>query len=259
MTADSVETNYNDIGTIVMEMIYGADFLSPGGIDTTQGLAELADIAPGSRVLDVGCGLGGAVFFLAEKKACKVTGIDLMEDNISQANHRAREKNLLESTHFEVGDAHALPYPPGTFDVVWGQDAWCHVDDKQALIEQAHRVLTDRGWVAFSDWLLRDEKGPLNEKIRRVAASENMASEQAYRSYLADCGFSILHYADTSQKVAQRYTGVLESLHSFEAEIGARFSAKVFEIIRSKQQLVLDAFVTGELGAGDSTEFCVTA
>ncbi len=250
MANDPVETNYNDTGTIVMEMIYGADFLSPGGLEMTQSLVELADIKPGSRVLDIGCGLGGAVFYLAEHKACTVTGIDLMPENIVAANRRAREKHLTGSTHFEVGDAHAVPCSAASFDVVWGQDAWCHVDDKKRLLREAQRVLDDSGLVVFSDWLLVDEEAPHNDEIRKVTASANMASEESYQTHLSAAGFELLEYVDTSKQISQRYRRVLERLHAFEAEISVRFSTKVFEIIRSKQQFVLDAFSEDRLGTG---------
>ncbi len=60
---DDVSTNYNAIGTEIMEMIYATDYLSLGGADASARLAQRGGIQPQARILDVGRRLGGAAFF----------------------------------------------------------------------------------------------------------------------------------------------------------------------------------------------------
>ena len=95
-----------------MEMIYADDFLSPGASRTTASLIELARMGAGVRVLDVGSGLGGSAFYLAQEKNCTVQGVDLMELNVAEATRRAESKGLSEQVRFVIGDAASLPFEP---------------------------------------------------------------------------------------------------------------------------------------------------
>ncbi len=233
-----------------MEMIYGDGFLSPGAAMTTQMLIDLATFSDGSGVLDIGSGLGGPAFYLAEKKACAVRGIDLIEMNVTEANRRAQSRGVDDQVRFVVGDATALPFEDQQFDVVWGQDAWCHVDDKKRLVSEAHRVLECDGAIVFSDWLLNDANSDLADELRQVTASANLGDVQGYLERLAAQGFELDVYVDTSSDVAASYRDVLVRLSAAEAEVVARFGQRIFDIVLEKQQFVLDAFTSSLLGSG---------
>ena len=92
----------------------------------------VGSIAPldGCKVLDVGCGLGGPAFHLAETRGAIVTGVDLVDLNIESATERASTRGLRDRVQFRVANALDLPFADEAFDVVFGQDAWCHVPDK---------------------------------------------------------------------------------------------------------------------------------
>jgi len=250
MNQDSVTTNYNTAGTSIMEMIYANDYLSPGGISATESLAELGKISNNQHVLDVGSGLGGAAFYLAEQRRCTVQGIDLMKSNVVSANRRAQDRGLLRRVNFVCADAISLPFEDGKFDVVWGQDAWCHVDDKAKLISECERVLTASGTLVFSDWLLTDPANVANDEIKRITASPNMGNADTYRTLLENQGFDLENYVEPSADFIVRYRDVVKRLHAIETELCEQFGRKVFEIVLSKQEYVLEAFEYGSLVNG---------
>ncbi len=107
----------------------------------------------GSRVLDVGCGIGGSARILAKYYQFDVTGITIS----SQQVKRAREltgKELI--CNFEVMDALNLKFSDGSFDAVWSVEAGPHMPDKQLYADEMLRVLRPGGILAVADWNRRD-------------------------------------------------------------------------------------------------------
>lgn len=80
--------------------------------------AKLARITHSSKVLIVGCGAGGTAVHLAETTGAEVYGIDISAESICTANNLASKSPARQKLHFQIEDAHALSFPPNTFDVV---------------------------------------------------------------------------------------------------------------------------------------------
>lgn len=83
------------------------------------------ELKPGQKVLDVGCGIGGGDFYMAEDFGVEVVGIDLSINMISIALDRAIGRNC--SVEFEVADCTKKTYPDGTFDVIYSRDTILHI------------------------------------------------------------------------------------------------------------------------------------
>lgn len=245
-----VATNYNDAGTMIMEMIYGQNYLSPDGAGVSARLAALAQIRAQDVVLDIGCGLGGAACYLARTLGCSVQGMDLMATNVMEAQRRARQQEGLTGVGFHCADALAVPFSAESFDVVWGQDAWCHIEDKVGLIKQVKRVLRADGRLVFRDWLLSDPQCQDHEAIREVTASPGIGDADLYRRVLAEQGFDVLHDSGPNESVIEAYRVALSRLRTMREDISARFSERVYRVVLEKQSFVLGAFESGQLRVG---------
>ena len=249
MDADIIKKNYSRLGASLIERLYSSDYLSIGGSDSTDLLADLAGITAASRVLDIGSGLGGPALRLAETRSCRMTGLDLVETNVEEANRRAKKRGLDHLVRFECGDATAMPFAPGSFDVVWGQDAWCHIPDKPALIAACTRVLAAGGTIAFTDWV---ETGAMDDakrvELHEATASADMATLSSYCSLLEENGFSVVERSDISATFIQQYRAVIERLEGFETEITDQFGAKVYGIMMDKNGAILRGFEDGFMG-----------
>jgi SAM-dependent methyltransferase len=99
-------------------------------------LERWLDVAPGTRVLDVGCGVGRWSRLLAARGAL-VTGIDLSPTMIAQARRRAREAGVAERCRFLVQDT-AMLDAGGKFELVLAVTVLQHILEPAAL----HRALT---------------------------------------------------------------------------------------------------------------------
>jgi 2-polyprenyl-6-hydroxyphenyl methylase/3-demethylubiquinone-9 3-methyltransferase len=96
------------------------------------------------RVLDLGCGAGFLSNYLA-MRGHDVTGIDTTPENLTVA----RANDASRSAHYELGDACALPYAAGSFDVVCAMDLLEHIEDPARVIAEASRVLAPGGLFVF--------------------------------------------------------------------------------------------------------------
>src|SRR4051812_30370655 len=88
-----------------------------GFLDTAKANAlELLRLAPGMRILDVGCGTGEDVRSIAQAVGTSgfVVGVDLSESMVAEANRRSDRFDL--PVHFSEGDAQHLDFPDDSFD-----------------------------------------------------------------------------------------------------------------------------------------------
>jgi SAM-dependent methyltransferase len=134
-----------DLDSLTHEDLAPADEFHSQGRTATRALAELAQIPPGSRVLDVGSGLGGPARYLAATRNCNVTGIDLTPEFCAVANELSRLTRLADRTRFQVGDALELPFEDAQFDVVWTIQMQMNIQDKRRLYAGFARVLKPGG------------------------------------------------------------------------------------------------------------------
>ncbi|KAK2999648.1 hypothetical protein RJ639_023765, partial [Escallonia herrerae] len=144
---------YKCSGILRYERIFGQGFVSTGGIDTTKEFVSKLALKPGQKVLDVGCGIGGGDFYMAENFDVDVVGIDLSVNMISFALERAI--GLKCSVEFEVADCTTITYPDNTFDVIYSRDTILHIQDKPALFKSFYKWLKPGGKVLISDYCRR--------------------------------------------------------------------------------------------------------
>jgi len=146
----------------------------------------LDQLPPGSKVLDVGCGIGGSARILA-----RVYGLDVLGISISPGQiQRARE--LTESglsCQFAVMDALDLDLADASFAAVWSVEAGPHMPDKQRYADELLRVLAPGGRLAVADWNRRDPaERPLDRRERWVM--RQLLDQWAHPEFASIAGFA---------------------------------------------------------------------
>jgi SAM-dependent methyltransferase len=116
---------------------------------TAARLVKFARVQSGQRVLDVACGTG-VVAITAARIGAKVTGLDLTPELLE----RARENSGVAEVEVDwrEGDAEALPFQDGAFDVVLSQFGHMFAPRPEVAIGEMLRVLKPGGTIAFSTW-----------------------------------------------------------------------------------------------------------
>ncbi|CAN4088744.1 unnamed protein product [Withania somnifera] len=178
---------YKCSGILLYEQVSGQGFVSTGGLETTKEFVAMLDLQPGQKVLDVGCGIGGGDFYMAEKYDVHVVGIDLSINMISFALERAI--GLKCAVEFEVADCTKKTYPDGTFDVIYSRDTILHIQDKPALFRSFYKWLRPGGKVLISSYCKK--AGPASEEFAGYIKQRgyDLLDVEAHGQMLRDAGF----------------------------------------------------------------------
>lgn len=141
----ALERGGKDIEALTREDITSFDEFHIRGRKATRELAGLVDLQRNTRVLDLGCGIGGAARTLAAEFECEVTGLDLVKEYCRTAEMLTDRVGLSDRVSFRHGDAMDMPFDDASFDVVWSQHTIMNIEDKARLFDRVRRVLRPEG------------------------------------------------------------------------------------------------------------------
>jgi 27-O-demethylrifamycin SV methyltransferase len=131
----------------------------------TQWMVDAARLAPGLRVLDVGCGTGTPACELARVHDVSVLGITTSAVGVALANDRAAGLGL-SGVSFEERDGTANGLPDASFDRVWVLESAHLMRERDQLLAECARVLRPGGRVVLCD-LIGRRTIPFSEVKRR--------------------------------------------------------------------------------------------
>lgn len=152
-----------DRSNVSRKDIAGVDEFHVRGAEVSRELAGQVKLDH-SRVLDVGCGIGGPSRMLADEYNCQVTGIDLSHEYIRTARGLSELVGLQDRTNFIQSNALELPFENNAFDVVWTQHVQMNVRHKLKFYSEIERVLTSHGTFIYYD-IFRTESGEVNYPV----------------------------------------------------------------------------------------------
>jgi demethylmenaquinone methyltransferase/2-methoxy-6-polyprenyl-1,4-benzoquinol methylase len=112
-------------------------------------------LAPGSRGLDAGCGIGLQTLLLAAQVGPEghITGLDLSSELLEEAEAVVQEGGLSQRVSFRQGDVNRLPFADDSFDWAWSVDCVGYAPfDPLPAIRELVRVVKPGGTVALLAW-----------------------------------------------------------------------------------------------------------
>ena len=212
-TIKDVQDVYDGPGGLLWEAVMGEQIHS-GGPEMTDVLAQKLGLKKGMVVADLCSALGAPARHLVKKYGVVVKGVDATKTMIQKAIQRTKEAGFGDMIEYYEGNVLDLPFKAESIDVVWGQEAWCYVTDKDRLIKEAYRVLKSGGKIGFTDWIItgnitKEELDPLYDTM----AFPYMESFDGYQELLKNNGFKILEAIDQTEEFAKCFDEYYEKVH----------------------------------------------
>lgn len=208
---------YLSASILQYEAVYGEDFVSPGGSEMAVELIARLGLAPDSRVLDVGCGLGGSAFVMARQFSLYVDGIDLSKNMLALANTKLSAYGLSDRVNLEWGDCLELDRP-GYYDAVYSRDVFLHIHDKKRLFSALNTSLRAAGQLLFTDYCCGQKPWEKDFSAYVEDRGYCLHTLPDYAELISQAGFECVAYQDLTHRFIDILLADLERIEKLDIE-----------------------------------------
>lgn len=176
-----------------MNMGYWKD--APATLDEAAGalvrlVAQAAEMGPGQRVLDVGCGFGDQdVLWMREFAPDRIDAVNITRSQLEVAAARMEKEGLTDRIKLWAASATALPFLDGTYDRVTCVEAAHHFNTREQFLREAFRVLAPGGRLATAE-ILPNPGAAVAGLQRMQMNTANVYPREVYADKLAAIGFT---------------------------------------------------------------------
>ncbi|MFA6239589.1 MAG: methyltransferase domain-containing protein [Candidatus Hydrogenedentales bacterium] len=251
---EDVQSVYSGAEGVLWELLMGEQ-IHIGGFESSSDLADKAGILPGMSGVDLCCCAGAGMRFLCRcRGVAQMVGVDATEHVVVSGRNRCEREKFTDRIDFVLGEATKTGLPSNHFDFVWGEDAWCYVEDKRALVAEALRIVKPGGVIAFTDWL-EGSTALTDADAKRFLSFMKFPSLwdlNAYSEALVSNGCALLHAVDTGRfaPFVQLYASLLSSQFRFDALKIIGFDETIMRAIEGEMAFTLELAKAGKLVQG---------
>ena len=214
-------------------------------------IASLAGLAPGDRVLEVGCGYGaGAALCMRRFAPDSILGLDATDVRIEAGREYLGKLGLSDRIELRVGDATRLDLPDASFDKLLAIECAFHFNTRRDFLREAARVLKPGGTLALSDIIPRTGIDPATYMGGSTVHTgicfdnaDNAYDANIYAGYLREAGFEHVVIESVLQWTRQPFVEWLQraanDLEPAQAEAYRRSAKRLQALIEAGEDYVL--------------------
>lgn len=234
---------YFDLITDDARMFYGDSFhfgYFPRGDESfaealdahTDIVAEMALVAPGQRVLDIGCGIGAPAIRIARRCDCRIVGVNISAEQVRQGKALVEKENLSDRVTIIEGNALALDVEDASFDAILcvevAGDICVQPKQRRQLVDEMHRVLAPGGRVGFSDLVFTGRPTAAEERaMRAILYHEGAELIADWPAHFAQRGFRIAEQRDIIAQTMKTWEHSLSVYERQEEAVVRRYGKRI--------------------------------
>ncbi len=225
------------------------DQLHYGGTAAVDDALHTLAVGRGSRILDIGSGLGGPARYLAEKTGCHVTALELQPDLHDIARCLTVRCGLADRVQHVCGDILDYSACVRRFDAVVSWLAFLHIPDRSTLLRNCHQLLKPGGRLFVEDFCAQ---GVLDEQERGLLSKDvycaYLPTAEEYLAQLAANGFTDVAYTDMTASWTTFVRKRMESYVTNRARHIERHGNEIVEDLEGFYTTMSRLFAGGNLG-----------
>jgi SAM-dependent methyltransferase len=226
-----------------------------GGYASSMELAEKAGIGPGMQGVDLCCCNGGGMRFLVRfRNVAGMLGVDATNRMVEQGRRLCKQEGLGRRIKFILADACDSGLEDSSADFVWGEDAWCYVEDKEKLIAEAARIVKPGGVIAFTDWI--EGRTPLTDaeakRFLTFMKFPGVLGFEDYKNLLTANGCKVEIAEDTGRfaPCTELYLNMLGMQLTYDALKIIDFDSKLMGTLAGEMKFMKQLATEGKLVQG---------
>jgi ubiquinone/menaquinone biosynthesis C-methylase UbiE len=223
---------YQPANVALFEAIYGKNLISLGGVAAIDNMFSDIDLNKIKKVVDIGFGLGGVAFYLAEKYLFEISGIEIHPWMAEYATSHAPTKIVHKLQFMVYNQAGEIPLPLTEFDLAYSKGVFNHVQNKEKLLGKIHQLLKPQGLLVIADWIypevsIADENGLIHE------------TKSSYEAVLNKAGFQNIEFRNDSEQFSIYVKDLLHNITIRQKYIEDNFGTTIFSTIKNDHQKLL--------------------
>ncbi|WP_424830845.1 methyltransferase domain-containing protein [Ruegeria sp.] len=190
------------------------DEFHTGGVLATDNLFTQLSPTHATRVLDVGCGIGGTSRYIVDRYDSMVTGVDLTPEFVETATALSDLVGHSDKASFHVGSALDMPVPDAAFDLAIMLHVGMNIEDKAGLFTEVSRTLATGGTFALFDVMGGDVDEPLAFPLpwSSVAETSFVHAPEVYKDAAAAAGFELVTENDRTMFALEFFEDVFAKI-----------------------------------------------
>jgi len=205
---------------------------------------ELLQLRGGETVLDVGCGYGGTLLYLARRFGCRGVGITISPKQAQIARASTRQARLDDRLDFIVEDVGDFPFHEAGFDIVWAMESSEHFSGKGRFFRQAASSLRAGGQLFLAAWTGSMKNQRIREVARRFLCPQLWTAEE-YRLSIEAAGLHLLRCRDLTARVMPTWAICQERVRL--AQPALKLLPRPVREFVTGIEVILDAYRSGDL------------
>lgn len=167
--------------------------IRPGGLELTERAVAHWGLAPGARVLDLGCGTGASVEHLRTQRGMWAIGLDVSAPLLREGRERQAYLPLLQAS------GERLPVAASSVDAVLAECTLSLMADLGQALAECHRVLRPCGLLAVTDLYARQPDGAaILHRLPLCSCLSGALPREEFAGHLRAAGFEVLTWEDHS-------------------------------------------------------------
>lgn len=249
-----VQAVYSGPEGALWELVMGEQ-IHIGGFVSSMDLADKAGIDSGMTGVDLACCNGAGMRFLVRfKDVAAMQGVDVTAKVVTQGTQRCADEGLAEKISLTLANVCDTGLAESSVDFVWGEDAWCYVKDKPALVSEAVRLVRPGGIIAFTDWI----EGPAGlsdteaKRFMTFMKFPNLQDLQGYQDLLEAQGCEMLRAENTGRfpEYVDLYLNMLHKQLTYDALKIIGFDMALMQTMAQEMTFMQELAHEGKIAQG---------